>query len=127
LEDWAAIVEDYWNVVVQDISEVKVAASCPAYTAQSGYLISFLRHRPDVVVAWERIKRSNKRRERTEAIKENLPTTITLTCLSILTTRDAKLIFDAYTSFALDPCFPNIWSNLNFLIFLIDEKIVKLI
>jgi hypothetical protein len=35
-----------------------------------------------------------------------------LTCLSILTTRDAKLIFDAYTSFAFDPCFPNIWSSL---------------
>lgn len=27
---------------------------------------------------------------------------------STLTTRDAKLIFDAYTSFAFDPCFPSI-------------------
>lgn len=35
-----------------------------------------------------------------------------LTERSTLTTRDAKLIFDAYTSFAFDPCFPSIWSNL---------------
>lgn len=35
-----------------------------------------------------------------------------LTDRSTLTTRDAKLIFDAYTSLALDPCFPRIWSNL---------------
>lgn len=48
--------------------------------------------------------------------------TTALTCLSILTTRDAKLIFDAYTSFALDPCFPNIWSNLFVFQF---EKVVE--
>lgn len=112
--------EDYWNVV-QDRSEVKGAASCPAYTAQSSYLISFLRHRPTAIITGAKEKKrgrkiygSNKRRGRKEAIMLILPTTA-LTCLSILTTRDAKLIFDAYTSFAFDPCFPNIWSNLLFL------------
>lgn len=55
-----AIVEDFWNVVVQDRSEVREAASCPAYTAQSGYLISFLRHRPSIIITWEKREREKK-------------------------------------------------------------------
>ncbi|MPC26970.1 hypothetical protein E2C01_020122 [Portunus trituberculatus] len=35
-----------------------------------------------------------------------------LTCLSTFTMREARLILDSYTSLALDPCFPRIWSSL---------------
>ena len=31
-----------------------------------------------------------------------------ITCLSVLTILDAKLNFDSYTSFALEPCLPSI-------------------
>ena len=38
--------------------------------------------------------------------------TFLLTCLSVLTILEAKLCFDSYTSFALEPWRPKIWSNL---------------
>lgn len=40
--------------------------------------------------------------------KYHLMGIVILTDRSTLTTRDAKLIFDAYTSLAFDPCFPRI-------------------
>jgi hypothetical protein len=42
--DWVAMAED-WNVC-RDRLEVRATASYPAYTAQSNYLIWFLRHQP---------------------------------------------------------------------------------
>lgn len=34
------------------------------------------------------------------------------TCRSVLTILDARLCLESYTSFALDPCLPRIWSSL---------------
>lgn len=44
---------------------------------------------------------------------------------STFTTRDAKLIFDAYTSLAFDPCFPSIWSSLLIEIIILNMSIKK--
>lgn len=102
-----------WNVnLFRELMEELKTVHGLAYTPLLKYLI-FLRCRPPMlnIIHYYNINIHNKP-ICISHLYHFFVDVFVLTDRSTLTTRDAKLIFDAYTSFAFDPCFPSIWSNL---------------